>query len=124
MSKKVVEIVQDGSYRAAQPMQVMIAAGGTIEFKALPGEATLLVLTPETASILSPNPGSAPIEIAGGSSVTFEFLQPTENTYCAQVLPQGTDPRPINCVGSSDGAVLTILSSDQRGGNEKTGRGI
>lgn len=124
MSKKIVEIVQHGSYRAAQPPQVSIVEGNTIEFSAQPGQATLLVLTPETQSILSPAPASTVVEIAGGASISFQFLSPTGVDYRCQVLPEGTEPQPIESSSSQDTPILTILSSDERGGNSRTGRGL
>ncbi len=123
MSKTVVEIVQDGSYRAAQPQQVLIAEGNTIQFSNQQGGGTLLVLTPETSGVLSPTP-SSPLEIAGGSSVSFEFLKPSGGAYYAQVLPEGEEPYPIDGAASGDGPILTILSSTDRGTNSRTGRGL
>jgi len=124
MSKKVVEIVQDGSYRAAQPPQVLVVEGNTIEFSAQPGKVTLLVLTPETQSILSPTPASTVVEIAGGAAVSFQFLSPASVDYRCQVLPEGTEPQPIESSSSQDAPILTILSSDERGTNVRTGRGL
>jgi hypothetical protein len=124
VSNKVVEIVQDGSYRAAQPPQVLIVGGNSIEFTAQPGGGTLLVLTPETRSILSPTPASTVVEIAGGASVSFEFLSPSGVDYRCQVLPEGAEPQPIKSSSSQDVAVLTILSSEERGGDSRTGRGL
>lgn len=123
MSKNVVEIVQDGSFRAAQPNQVLIVAGNTIEFSAEPGGGTILVLTPETADILSPTPATV-VEIAGGASVSFQFLQPQGLDYRAQVLPEGSQPLPIEGSSSQDAPILTILSSDDRDVNVHTGRGL
>ena len=123
MSKTVIEIVQDGSYRAAQPHQVLIADGNTIEFTNPQSGGTLLVLTPETTTVLSPTPNS-PVEIAGGASISFQFLKPTGNNYFAQVLPEGEEAFPIDGVPSQDGPILTILSSDDRDTNSHTGRGL
>src|SRR5450631_1171805 len=104
MSKNDVEIVQDGSYRATQPSQILIVEGDTIEFSAQPGDGTLLVLTPETQEILSPTPGNV-VEIAGGASVSFKFLQPASNDYRAQVLPEGEEPRTIVGSPAKDAAI-------------------
>jgi hypothetical protein len=123
VSKTVVEIVQDGSYRAAQPQQVLIAEGNTIQFSNPQSGGTLLVLTPESSGVLSPTPNS-PLEIAGGSSVSFEFLKPTGNRFYAQVLPEGEEPLPIDGAASEEGPILTILSSTDRGTNSRTGRGL
>jgi hypothetical protein len=123
MSKTVVEIVQDGSYRAAQPQQVLIAEGNSIEFSNPQSGGTLLVLSPETTAVLSPTPDS-PAEIAGGASVTFQFLTPTGTSYYAQVLPEGEELFPINGTPSQDGPILTILSSTERDTNSRTGRGL
>lgn len=123
MSKTVIEIVQDGSYRAAQPQQVLIAEGNVIEFSNPQTGGTLLVLTTATAKILSPSPGSS-VEIAGGSSIAFEFLKPSGSGYYAQVLPDGEEPTPIDGAASQESPVLTILSSTDRGTDSRTGRGI
>jgi hypothetical protein len=123
VSKTVVEIVQDGTYRAAQPQQVLIAEGNTIQFSNQQSGGTLLVLTPETSRVLSPTPNS-PVEIAGGASVSFEFLKPTGSRFYAQVLPEGEDPVPIDGPASEEGPILTILSSIDRGTDSRTGRGL
>jgi hypothetical protein len=123
MSKNVVKIVQDGSYRAAQPSQVLVVEGDTIEFSAEPGDGTILVLTSETADILSPTPATV-VEVSGGASVSFQILRPTGVDYRAQVLPEGSEPRPIEGFSSQDAPILTILSSDNRDVNVHTGRGL
>jgi hypothetical protein len=123
MSNKVVEIVQDGSYRAGQPAQVQIVEGATIEFSNGADGGTELVLTPETQSILSPSPGSV-VRIAARGTVSFTFKHASQNSYCCQVLAEAEEPRPINCTSSGAGAVLSILSSDDRGGDSRTGRGL
>jgi len=124
VSKKVVEIVQDGSFRAAQPPQVPISEGDTVEFSAQPGSGTVLTLTPETQSILSPTPASPVVEIPGGASVSFQFQHPTGADYRCQVLPEGAEPQPIESSSSPDSPVLTILSSEERSANSHTGRGL
>jgi hypothetical protein len=124
MSKKVVEIVQDGPYRAGQPAQVEIADGNSVEFKNGTDGATELVLTEETRDILSPKPSSTVVQIAAGASVSFDFKKPSQNSYCCQVLADGTEPRPITCGSSGDGAVLSILSSEDRDYASHTGRGL
>ena len=123
MSTKIVDIVQDGSYRAAQPTQVLVAEGNSVEFRNGPGGGTELVLTPESISILSPTPDTI-VHIDAGGSVSFQFKKPSVSNYCAQVLAAGTEPYPIQCGPSGDGAVLTILSSDLRGTDSRTGRGL
>jgi hypothetical protein len=124
MSKKVVEIIQDGSYRAGQPSQVQVAEGNSIEFKNGQVGATELVLTPETRSILSPTPASTVVRIAAGASVSFDFKNPSSSNYCCQVLAEGTEPRPITCNSSGEGAVLSVLSSEERSTDTRTGRGL
>ena len=119
MSKTVVEIVQDGSYRAAQPPQVFVAEGNEVDFVNAGSVDTLLVFTPETESIFSPKPTS-PVTIAGGATVTYTLLAPMGTGYLAQVLPQGTTPWPIAGAGA-DGPVLTILPSGNRGPSIRTG---
>jgi hypothetical protein len=119
MSKAVVEIVQDGDYRAAQPPQVGVAEGNEIHFVNVGSAGTLLLLTPETESILSPKPTS-PVTIAGGATVTYTFLTPTGTGYLAQVLPEGAAPGSINGAGA-DGMVLTILPSTNRDPGVRTG---
>jgi hypothetical protein len=113
MSTKVVQIVQSGTERMAEPPQVFIAAGEQIEFVNAGSGGTLLVLTPETEEILSPTP-SSPVLIAGGASVTYTFLTPNGGGYLAQVLSEGATPEPIEGTGA-DGTVLTILPSGNRG---------
>jgi hypothetical protein len=113
MSKAVVEIVQDEEYRAAQPPEVGVAEGNEIEFVNVGSGGTLLVLTAETESILSPKP-SSPVTLAGGATVTYTFLTPTGSGYLAQVLPEGVTPGPIHGEGA-DGPVLTVLPSTNRG---------
>jgi hypothetical protein len=113
MSKTVIEIVQDGTYRAAQPPQVGVAEGNQIEFVNAGSIGTLLVLTAETESILSPKPNSS-VTLAGGATVTYTFLAPTGSSYLAQVLPEGAAPGPVDGAGA-DGPVLTILPSGNRG---------
>jgi hypothetical protein len=124
MGKRVVEIVQDGSYRAGQPAQVQIVEGNSIELKNGPDGATELVLTDETRSILSPTPVSTVINIAAGASVSFEFKKPSSTAYCCQVLAGGEEPRPINCGSSDEGSTLSIFSSDDRSTASQTGRGL
>jgi hypothetical protein len=124
MSTKVVEIVQDGSYRAGQPAQVQIVEGDTIEFLNGQGGGTLLVLTPETIGILSPTPDAEAVQIAAGASVSFEFKKPSQSGYCCGVLAEGTEPGPIDCASSGDVAVLSIISSDERSTASRTGRGL
>lgn len=119
MNKTVVQIVQSGDYRAAQPPQVGVFAGNEIEFVNAGSAGTLLVLTPETISILSPTPNS-PVTLAGGATVTYTFLQPTGGGYLAQVLAEGTPPRPINGPGAA-GAILTIEPSIDRDPGVRTG---
>ncbi len=114
MSETVVEIVQDGSYRAAQPPQVLVAEGKVIKFVNSGSAGTLLVLTPETASVLSPTPAS-PVTIAGGASVSYTCLQPNGSGYLAQVLSEDATPGPVHGQ-AADGPILTILSSIDRGG--------
>ena len=113
MSKIVVQIVQDGDYRAAQPPQVGVIEGNQIEFANEGNNGTLLVFTQATESILSPRPGS-PVPIAGGSAVTYTFLAPAGSGYLAQVLPVGAELGPIHGEGAN-GPVLTILPSGNRG---------
>jgi hypothetical protein len=124
MSKKIVEIVQDGAYRATQPARVQIEEGNSIEFRNGQAGGTELVLTPETRSILSPTPASTVVQIAAGASVSFDFKKPSSTSYCCQVLAEGTDPNPINCTSSDEGAVLSILSSEERSTSSRTGRGL
>lgn len=120
MSKTVVQIVQADNYRAAQPPQVMVAAGNSIEFVNSGSGITLLVLTPETAGILSPTPTS-PVTIAGNESITYTFLVPTGSGYLARVLPGGTTPWPFDPTDAAPGPILTILSSDDRNPTSHTG---
>lgn len=119
MSTKQVQIVQSGDLRQAQPPQVFVVQGEQVEFVNAGAEGSLLVLTPETAAILSPAPNS-PVKIAGGSAVTFTFLAPTGSGYLAQVLPEGATPQPIQGQGSA-GTVLTILPSKNREPGDRTG---
>jgi len=119
MNKKLVQIVQSGDFRQAQPPQVFIAEGEQVEFVYGGSGGTLLVLTPETAAILSPTPTS-PVTIAGGATVTYTFLKPTGSGYLAQVLPQGATPEPIKGKGAA-GTVLTILPSTNRDPGNRTG---
>ncbi len=123
MSTKVVQIAQAGQSREAEPPQVFVAEGEQVEFVNAGSGGTLLILTPETAAILSPTP-SSPVTIAGGATVTYTFLTPTGSGYLAQVLPEGATPVPIDEAGA-EGSVLTILPSSDRGtpdpGNQ-TGR--
>ena len=120
MSVKIVQIAQAGDFRQAQPPQVFIAQGEQVEFVNSGSGGTLLVLTPETAAILSPPPTS-PVAIASGSSVTFTFLAPTGSGYLAQVLPEGATPGPVQGQGAA-GTVLTILPSTNRDPGTRTGR--
>lgn len=124
MSKKVVEIVQDGSYRAGQPAQISVHDGDTVEFSNDDSGGTTLVLTEQTRSILFPTPASTTVEIGGGASASFEIKGALQNTYCCQVLPEGTSPGPITCESASSGAILSILSSDTRSADVHTGRGL
>ena len=119
MSKVVVQIVQTGDYRAAQPPQVGVFAGNEIEFVNAGSAGTLLVLTPETESILSPKPTS-PVTLAGGATVTYTCLQPTGSGYLAQVLPEGSPIYPIDEQGA-DGPILTIEPSINRDPGVRTG---
>jgi hypothetical protein len=119
MSTKVVQIAQAGDFRQAQPPQVFVAEGEQIEFVNGESGGTLLVLTPETAAILSPTP-SSPVTIAAGASVTYTFLTPTGSGYLAQVLPEGVTPAPIEGEGTA-GTVLTILPSTNRDPTVGTG---
>jgi hypothetical protein len=121
MSNTIVEIVQQGSYRAGQPAQVEIVEGATIEFKNGDGGGTELVFTEQTRSVLSPTP-DAVVHIAAGASVSFTFKRASQDSYCCQVLAEGEQPRPIHC--TSNGTVLSILSSEDRGGDSRTGRGL
>jgi hypothetical protein len=122
VSKRVVEIIQDGLYRAGQPAQVFIHDGDTVEFKN--GDSgTTLVLTEQARSILSPTPG-ATVEIAVGASATFEVRGVSQSTYCCQVLAAGSSPEPINCESAGAGAILSILSSETRSADQRTGRGL
>lgn len=121
MSKTVVQIVQDGEYRGAQPPQVGVVAGNQIEFVNAGISGTLLVLTTETEGILSPTP-SSPVTLAGGATVTYTFLTPTGSDYLAQVLPADQPARPIDGEGA-DGPVLTILPSTNRDPVLPTGHG-
>ncbi|MGB6687161.1 MAG: hypothetical protein WBE76_04900 [Terracidiphilus sp.] len=124
MSKTVVQIVQDGSDRSAEPFQLAIVEGNTIEFHAQSGGGTILSLTQETASILTPKPASLALEIAGGASLSFQFLKPASLSYCCQVHAEGNRPGPIQCPPAQDIAVLTILPSHGRDPGDKTGRGL
>ena len=124
MSKKIVEIVQDGSYRAGQPAQLSIHDGDTVEFKNGDSGGTTLVLTGETRRVLSPIPASTTIEIAAGSSASFEVKGVSQATYCCQVLSEGTAPMPINCESAGAGAILSVLSSETRSTDNRTGRGL
>ena len=119
MGIKVVHIEQAGDFRQAQPPQVYVAAGEQIEFVNVGSGGTLLVLTPETASILSPTP-SSPVRIAGGTTVTYTFLAPTTTGYLAQVLPDNATPGPVHGQGA-EGPVLTILPSTSRDPGSRTG---
>lgn len=124
MSRKVVEIVQDGSYRAGQPAQVQVADGNSIEFKNGAGGGTDLVLTPDTRSILSPTPESTVVRIAAGASISFDFKSPSAIVYCCQLLAEGTEPLLINCDSSIGEAELRILNSEERSLGSHTGRGL
>jgi hypothetical protein len=122
MGTKVVQIEQAGNFRQAQPPQVFVAQGEQIQFVNAGSDGTLLVLTPETAAILSPAP-SSPVTIAGGATLTYTFLAPTGSGYLAQVLPEGATPGPVQGQGA-DGTVLTILPSTNRDPGARTGRAI
>ena len=119
MSIRQVQIAQSGNLRQAQPPQVFVAAGEQVEFVNAGSGGTLLVLTPETAAILTPAPKS-PVTIAGGSSVTYTFLAPAGSGYLAQVLPEGATPEPVHGQGAA-GTVLTILPSSSRDPDVRTG---
>jgi len=119
MSTKLVHIAEAGDFRQAQPPQVFIAEGEQIEFVNAGSGGTLLVLTPETAAILSPTP-SSPVTIAGGATASYTFLAPTGSGYLAQVLPEGATPEPIEGQGAA-GTVLTILPSTTRDPGNRTG---
>jgi hypothetical protein len=112
MSTKIVQIAQSGEFRQAEPPEVFVAEGEQVEFVNAGSGGTLLVLTPETAAILSPTPTS-PVTIAGGATVTYTFLTPTGSGYLAQVLPEGATPAPIDEAGAP-GPVLTIFPSTDR----------
>jgi hypothetical protein len=122
MSTTVIQIDAEGAHRAAKPFEVLIVEGETIEFSPDGGAGTVLSLTRETAAILSPAPSSLLVEIGGGAS--FTFLEPTARSYACQVLPDGAEAIPIQTPPPGDFAVLTILASDVRGLNSKTGRGL
>jgi hypothetical protein len=124
MSSAMVKILQDGENRSAQPYEVSIAEGSTIEFSAPAGADTLLSLTPETAVLLDPKPDTLQVKIAGGSSVSYRFRKPANHSYCCQVLAAGSDAGPIQCPDGQGDAVLTILSSGARSLSNKTGRGL
>ena len=117
MSTTVVDIVQDGQYRLAQPPQVIVIAGNEVQFLNSGAAETLLVLTAETENILSPKP-SSPVKLIGGESVIFRFLDPPESgEYLAQVLPEGETSGALEGDGMDgvSGAVLTIRPSGNRG---------
>jgi len=120
MSTKLVQIAQAGNFRQAQPPQVFVAEGEQIDFVNAGSGGTLLVLTPETAAILSPTP-SSPVTIGGGATVTYTFLTPTGSGYLAQVLPEGATPGPVQGQRAA-GTVLTILPAANRGPGDRTGR--
>lgn len=120
MSTKLVQIAQSGDFRQAQPPQVFVSQGEQVEFMNAGSGGTLLVLTPETAAILSPTPTS-PVTIAGGASITYTFLSPAGSGYLAQVLPEGATPGPVEGQGAA-GPVLTILPSTNRDPDNRTGR--
>ncbi len=124
MSQTVVEIVGDGGYRAAEPYEVLIVEGDTIEFSSQISAGTILSLTAETAGVLSPKPASPQLAIAGGASVTFTFLKPASLSYCCQVLAEGVQAVPINCPPPGDDPILTILASEARSPGDRTGRGL
>jgi hypothetical protein len=124
MSKTMVKILLDGENRSAQPYEVSIVEGSTIEFAAPAGGDTLLSLTPETATLLEPKPATLQVNIAGGSSVSYRFRKPANHAYCCQVLAAGSDAGPIQCPDTQGDAVLTILSSGSRSVGSKTGRGL
>ena len=120
MSTKIVQIAQAGDFRQAQPPQVFLAEGEQIELVNAGSGGTLLVLTPETAAILSPTPIS-PVTMAGGATVTYTILTPTGSGYLAQVLTEGATPGPVQGRGAP-GPVLTILPSSNRDPGARTGR--
>jgi hypothetical protein len=124
MSETVVEIVGDGGYRAAEPYEVLIVEGDTVEFSSQVGAGTILSLTPETAGVLSPKPATLQVEIAAGASITFTFLKPASLPYCCQVLAEGVQAAPFTCPPPGDDPILTILASEGRGPGDKTGRGL
>jgi plastocyanin len=124
VSTKVIEIVQDGSYRAGQPAQLFIHDGDTVEFKNGDGGGTTLVLTEQTRGILSPSPASTTIVIAAGSSVSFQIEKASQLTYCCQVLAEGEVVEPISCESAGAGAILSVLSSESRSADAHTGRGL
>jgi len=124
VSKTVIQIVQDGSARSAEPFQVAIVEGNSIEFHAQSGGGTILSLTQATVDILSPKPASSAVLVAGGTSVSFQFLKADGLSYCCQVLAEGTQPQPIQCPPAQEIAILTILPSHGRGPGDKTGRGL
>lgn len=124
MSKTTVKILQDGENRSAEPYEVSILEGSTIEFSAPVGGDTVLSLTSETAVLLDPKPDTLQVKIAGGASVSYRFRKAASHSYCCQVLAAGSDAGPIQCSDAQGDAVLTILSSSSRGVNSKTGRGL
>jgi hypothetical protein len=119
MSTRQVQIAQAGDFRQAQPPQVFVTQGEQIEFVNAGSGGTLLVLTAQTAAILSPAPTS-PVTIAGGATVTYTFLEPAGSGYLAQVLPEGEKPGPVEGQGAA-GPVLTILPSTNRDPGARTG---
>jgi len=124
MSKTTVKILQDGENRSAEPYEVSIVDGSTIEFSAPVGGDTLLSLSPETAVLLDPKPDTLQVKIAGGASVSYQFRKAANHSYCCQVLAAGSDVGPIQCPDAQGDALLTILSSGSRNLSSKTGRGL
>ena len=110
MSTTVIEIIQDEQGHSAQPSQATLAKGDTIKFSNSAGEDVLLVFSPAAITLLSTQDGSGPVDLAGGSSTSFQVGEVGQGPYVCQILPAGSDTSSLTWPNGSREPVLLIVT--------------
>ncbi len=115
MAEIGVNLRDELGLRVPSTPEVTISAGDSVTFTAEQSADSVLFFSPETASILRPNPG-ARVEVAPGQSVTFAFASAGPGSYGAFLLAPN-DPRPeaFDFGPPSNPPVLKILTRSRVG---------
>ena len=107
MANHNIAIHKAGPERIPEPAQVALVAGDTVTFVTSPGADSILCFEAHTLAVLTPPPATATLEVAGGTSTSFE-IGPVESRDYVIVLQAPGWPIPTDIDGGSTGGAATL----------------